>query len=162
MRQKTAEAFSHHGWLKHSHCFFPIHSGGGVQEYQRNKMKMEAGHRARTYLFGCVIRVTPRKFEGISEKEAERGSCTVNAIFRYLHSDLLSYATCAKRSMTGSKRPFVRIAWRKIANAMGTLREVKETLGLNALCPGNGSLEAALELGGGPCRIKRLVSPAPR
>ena len=46
--------------------------------------------------------------------------------------------------MTGSKRPFVRIAWRKIANAMGTLREVKETLGLNALCPGNETLEAAL------------------
>ena len=132
--------------------------GGGAQEYQQKEIKMEAGHRTRTYLSGCVIRVTPLK----SEKEAERGSCTVNAIFRYLHSDLLSYATCAKRSMTGSKRPFVRIAWRKIANAMGTLREVKETLGLNALCPGNGSLEAALELGGGPCRIKRLVSPAPR
>ena len=34
--------------------------------------------------------------------------------------------------------------------------------GTERLCPGNGSLEAALELGGGPCRIKRLVSPAPR
>ena len=56
-------------------------TGGGAQEYQRKEMKMEAGHRARTYLSGCVIRATPRKFEAISEeKEEERGSCTVNAI----------------------------------------------------------------------------------
>ena len=46
----------------------PKPEAGGAQEYQRKEMKMEAGHRARTYLSGCVIRATPRKFEAISEE----------------------------------------------------------------------------------------------